>query len=239
MKSGVGFLNWIYPEDGFLGGFRVRLQNPKSGFQNLNPDLHAWTTFILARKRDCRRHCTMGVSENVVVTETRYEGWSVKSLIILRLGEGQPPSLENSVLGYFTTLNLRRFFFRTLGHCIRLKTMVITCMTCSGHQSTLPYSRLWTALEDWTCGTLTTILRYTFELYYFVSMRVKHMYYSHPISITLLPCRYQQQVHTPNQWRHWTVCGGRIQGTRLPWVTMMVTCLFMTLARWENSNKEC
>ena len=126
--------------------------------------------------------------------------------------------------------------FRTLGHCIRLKTMAITCMMYSGHQSTLPYSRLWTALEDWTCGTLTTILRYKFELY-FVWMHVKHMYYSDPISITLLPCRYQQQVLIPNQWRHWTVCGGRIQGTRLPWVTMMVTCSFMTLARWENSRK--
>ena len=126
--------------------------------------------------------------------------------------------------------------FRTLGHCIRLKTMAITCMTYSGHQSTLLYSRLWTALEDWTCGTLTTILRYKFELY-FVWMHVKHMYFSHPVSITLLPCRYQQQVHIPNQWRHWTVCGGRIQGTRLPWVTMMVTCSFMTLARWENSRK--
>ena len=52
--------------------------------------------------------------------------------------------------------------FRTLGHCIRLKTMAITCMTYSGRQSTLPYSRLWTVREDWTCGTLTTILRYKF-----------------------------------------------------------------------------
>ena len=53
-----------------------------------------------------------------------------------------------------------------------------------------------------------------------------------------LPCRYRQQVHIPNQWRHWTVCGGRIQGTRFPWVTMMVTCSFMTLARWENSKQK-
>ena len=61
-----------------------------------------------------------------------------------------------------TFLDSMLALFRTLGHCIRLKTMAITCMTYSGHQSTLPYSRLWTALEDWTCGTLTTILRYKF-----------------------------------------------------------------------------
>ena len=39
MKSGLDFLIEIYPEDGFLAGeicfeFRVRLQNPKSGFPN-------------------------------------------------------------------------------------------------------------------------------------------------------------------------------------------------------------
>ena len=85
--------------------------------------------------------------------------------------------------------------FRTLGHCIRLKTMAITCMTYSGHQSTLPYSRLWTALEDWTCGTLTTILRYKFELYYFVWLHVKHMYYSHPISIAGTDSKYTFRIN--------------------------------------------
>ena len=117
MKCGFGCLNWNLPWGRIsrrwnpFSDFALDVQNPKSGFQNLNPDfhLHVWTSFILAGKRDCRRHSTVGVSENVVVTETSYEGWSVKSLIILRLGEGQPPSLENSVLGYFTTWNLRRF----------------------------------------------------------------------------------------------------------------------------------
>ena len=114
MKSGFGFFNWNPPR-----GRISRSWNPFSDFafdcKIGNPDLHAWTSFILAGKRDCSRHSTMGVSENVVVTETGYGGWSVKSLIILRLGEGQPPSLENSVLGYFTTLNLRRF----LNLCLR------------------------------------------------------------------------------------------------------------------------
>ena len=101
--------------------------------------------------------------------------------------------------------------FRTLGHCIRLKTMAITCMTYSGRQSTLPYSRLWTALEDWTCGTLTTILRYTFELYYFVSMHVKHMYYSHPISSLQVPTAstHSESMTSLNRLR-WTHSGHQI-----------------------------
>ena len=217
-------------------GFRVQLQNPKSRLQNLNPDLHAWTSFIVARKRDCRR-------------SDGNKLWRMKcsKLNHFAIGRGPTSFIRKFCSWVFydnksaTFLESMLALFRTLAHCIRLKTMAITCMTYSGHQSTLAYSRLWTALEDWTCGTLTTILRYKFELYCFVWMHVKHVYYSHPypISLTFLLRRYRQQVHIPNQWRHWTVCGGRIQGTRLPWVTMMVTCLFMTLARWENSNKDC
>lgn len=55
----------------------------------------------------------------------------------------------------------RTLFYRTRGLCIHLKTTVITSMMCSGHQSTLLYSRQSTAQEGWTCGTLIMTLRYT------------------------------------------------------------------------------
>lgn len=125
-----------------------------------------------------------------------------------------------------------KFFIccRTHGHCIHLKTMVIMCMMCSGHQSTRHYSRPWMAQGDWTYGTLTMIQRCKSPSRLFdciIKMTFLFTFYTHVCSF----CRCQQRTRIPSQWRHLTVCVGRILVTRSLWAMMMVTCLFMMLAR--------
>ena len=64
---------------------------------------------ILAGKRDSRRRSTTGFSENVVVTETRYQN-NVRRFIILISGEGFTSFNKNKRVNLFCWKKVKRSF---------------------------------------------------------------------------------------------------------------------------------
>ena len=89
----LNFLIENLPWDGFFGlkirfGFRVLLQNPKSGFQNLNPEfsikgtLFVWnlSPTLLWERKFLKLHCTL-----VILRHVRLQGrlWFQSTMLII------------------------------------------------------------------------------------------------------------------------------------------------------------